>query len=325
MPVELWAFLYAGLAQALSPPGFSLPDWLAAPGREWPLFDAAVRLAAQKPSPHWRQAIEALTEVTAGSQERLRAEYQTLFVGTGSPPIWLYECHHIDGRIPGPSTFVVQSLYKKANLEFVGAELSDHAALELSFLAYLCEQEVQAKVGSYEWDTVRRLFIKKHAGRWLPDAARAMTRSKFPTWKAIGYLLIASVEQGTNRIVNQKPTNLLPEVSNREGCSLCGFCIQVCPTKALRIREDKHTTALWLLPPCCIQCSKCESVCETGGLTLTNWVADSPVLLQESQRGACSMCGSPTVSQAELEAIAARLGERPDWLFYCLECRSSLL
>jgi TorA maturation chaperone TorD len=326
MEVEIHrAAIYDGLAQALVPPGFDLPDWITKNGREWPLFDAAVRLAAKNSSSRWRQAIEALTEVTAGSLMSRCSEYETLFVGTGQPPIWLYECYHVDGKIPGPSTFAVKSLYERVGLKNEGAELADHAAFELYFLAFLCERGVQAGNTSSEWEFARQYFIKHHARRWLPSVGRSLIQSGYSAWAAIGHLLIASLEkEKVLRLTN--PVNKgIPQIANSDECSLCGFCVQVCPTKALRIRENNQTTELWVLPEYCISCRKCEQVCDRNLLSVYQSKPTEPVMLRGSLRATCPACGTQTVSQAEIAFITDQLGGHPVWLDFCLDCRHQLI
>ena len=316
---DILAAIYQALAQALSPPTYALPDWLRAPGRDWPLFEPAARLAARQADPRWGRAIESLADVKAASPARLRAEYDALFVGQGRPKIWLYESYHLNGRVPGPATFRVKSLYEQAGLESGSAELPDHAALELAFLAYLCDMEAQS--GESDWRTARRLFIKNHAGRWLPNVGRALMDCEYPAWRAVGHVLNASLARKPVR--HPKPLQVLrPALADGAACNLCGFCVQTCPTRALGIREDDATTALWLNADLCVGCERCVRVCPSEALALEG--AKSPsnlVLLRQSPRAACPHCGAFTVSQTEIETISAQLGEHPAWLDYCLDCR----
>lgn len=326
MPAGAFALLYQSLAETLAPATYGPPAWLNAPGREWPLFEPAVQIAAQQTDRRWGRAVEVLAAVRATSPTARRTEYEALFVGQGHPLIWLYESHHVNGRIPGPATFTVKSLYEQAGLETAGAELPDHAALELSFLAYLCQQECQC--ADSEWSAVRRLFIKKHAGRWLPGVGRALIHCEYPAWAAVGHLLIASLSPSLRRLPTHSELSeiLLPLIVDPSACNLCGFCVQSCPTSALGIREDAETTSLWLSAERCVRCEQCVHICTPGVLVLEAAEPSSNlVLLHQSQRAACPACGAPTVSQAELKSVAARLGEHPAWLDYCLDCRPLFL
>jgi len=302
---SLLAQVYAGLAEALAAP---MPGWLSAEGRGWPLYGSVLKLASRNENPLWQEAILKIAEVRQGGIHIRQEEYREIFHPCGGAPIGLYECQHVDGRFPGPATFAVKNIYALAGLAVEGAEMPDHAAVELAFLAHLCEQEARGGMDHADWCAARRLFIQNHAGKWLPRVGRALLRSGFPAWAALGQVLVACQV-------------LTPVIADVARCNLCGFCVQVCPTQALRIHEDDEKTELWLLPGTCVACHKCEQVCETGALMLSAVQAVDPVVLRRSDRAHCPYCGAPTVSRAELEAVAARLGKHPAWLDACLACR----
>ena len=114
-----------------------------------------------------------------------------------------------------------------------------------------------------------------------------------------------------------------------EDCILCGFCTQVCPTRALAVRENQEVTSLQLSARSCVGCGRCLPVCEPHVLRMeklppgeepgTGWKA-----LRNSPRATCKVCGKPLVSQAELAYVAARLGN-PDWLELCQDCRPGFI
>ncbi|PJB67581.1 MAG: hypothetical protein CO094_03610 [Anaerolineae bacterium CG_4_9_14_3_um_filter_57_17] len=317
--------LYSGLAETLASPGtLGLPAWMSLAGKEWPFFNEVTRLAAMIGTKAWTRAAVALSEVSSSALTTRQAEYEQLFVGATHPPIWLYESHYVDGRMLGPTTFALSKLYTACGLEADGAELPDHAALELSFLAYLARQESAAMdaVQIREWGETRKLFIKSHAGVWLPEVGKTLARSNYPAWVAIGLLLTASLTE--QKITPQLKTTspLLPQIKEMDKCILCGFCVQVCPTRALAIHEDRETTSLWLSSPLCVHCNKCMHVCpekviEMGEENLPSHL----ILLCESPRGICPKCGEPTFSQAEIKAVVDKIGN-PPWVEYCLKCRT---
>ncbi len=133
--------------------------------------------------------------------------------------------------------------------------------------------------------------------------------------------------------MNLQPASL-PTLPRAEDCTLCGFCVQVCPVRALAIRESESETLLILDAPACIGCSKCERICDTKALTLHTSYSMQPcpersrrdetrnIALRQSPRAACPACGKPTVSQAELDFVASKLGS-PEWLPLCLDCRAT--
>ncbi|MBL7164555.1 MAG: molecular chaperone TorD family protein [Anaerolineales bacterium] len=312
MSVEMLAEIYAGLAEALARPP---AGWLSAPGRGWPLYAPVVQLAAQSQDERWKQAVLQMAAVGAGSAESRQRELRESIT-----PGALYECQHVNGRFPGPATFAVKNLYARTGLVVEGAEMPDHATAELAFLAYLCEQEARGDADGDDWRAAQRLFIRNHAGKWLPEVGRALLRSASPAWAALGQVLVASLDVKRLR-KSLQTSEVFPYIAEAARCNLCGFCVQVCLTQALRMREDEQHTELWLLPKKCVGCHKCEQACDPGALTLTGEVQAEPRALRRSERAHCPHCGALTVSQAELEAVAARLGEHPAWLDTCLPCR----
>ncbi len=315
------ADLYAGLADVLAEAGRgSVPHWLKQPGRAWPLFAPAQELAARLDRPVLSQAVAAMATATGGSR---LAECKGLFVGNGRPPIMLYESWHIDGRFPSPTTFAVQAVYRQSGLDLAG-ELPDHAAVELEYLSFLTEWEEEDIGQAQKWRSARRRFLKEHANRWLPQVAQRLTQSNDEGWAAVGLLLTAVLTFSDRPRSNDTNTMLgLPTMTAVSDCTLCGFCAQICPTRALRMSEDKRTTRLYLLPEACIHCGKCTQVCDEQVMVMGGEmvVGETAVLLRESSRLACPLCGQPTVSQAEIDAIVHRLGEHPAWLDYCIQCR----
>lgn len=322
--------LYHALAEALAEP----PDWLALPGRAWPLFESAQRLAPESEAA--RNAIGAIAEIRAKPLAARRARYHALFVGPGRPRFWLYESAHRSGRLLGPETFAVEKLYRAAGLEVAGSELPDHASLELAFLAHLAEQAA---------DRSERWFIEQHAGRWLPELGRALARSGDEVYAPIGQVLAEWLEERAGcrvtSVVNaaaRRPriaprpmlhTPHLPILAEAESCTLCGFCVQVCPTRALAIYETASETTLALNAAACVGCGRCERFCTAHALEMKPVPREQPSVgswkvLRQSPRALCRGCGTPMVSRAELGFVAAHIGH-PMWLDYCAECRPLLM
>jgi NAD-dependent dihydropyrimidine dehydrogenase PreA subunit len=221
------------------------------------------------------------------------------------------------GRLLGPETLAVERLYRAAGLEVAGAELPDHVSLELAFLAYLVEQE--APSGRLE-----RSFIRRHAGRWMPELGLRLARSRDEAFGPVGDLLAGWINERLRPVMHPKKTrSALPVISQSQDCTLCGFCVQACPRHALKIFETGHETALTLLEEACTGCGKCERACDFGAIRLlpcTRGQGEGQRLLYSSPRLACPVCGTATVSRAEFEFVAARIG-RPDWLEICPGCR----
>lgn len=312
--------VYTSLSEVLMPSIHAgLPEWMALSGREWPFYEACIRLAGGLENPQLDQCALALSEVPISSLDRRLDEYEALFIGNGNPPIWLNESYYANGRIIGPILFSTLDMYQEAGLKIEGAELADHAGLELAFLAYLVDKEKNDPEFFREWKQARQLFIKNHCERWLPEVGRLMSRSIYPGWSAIGLLIIALFSSTVNNINNN---NALPNIAEPELCTLCGFCVQVCPTGALRIHEDEKNSSLHLETSLCNSCTNCMKICPEKVLLLSASLPDQTrILLRESPLARCSNCGDKTFSQAELDYTQKILGS-PEWLGYCLKCRS---
>jgi len=323
-PRALRADVYYALAEAFAPDG--PPEWLVRPGREWPLFAAAARLGQHSEAA--RRAVEVIAEIGAESLAARRARHAALFAGVGRPRFWLYESAHRSGRLLGPEAFVVERFYQMAGLEIVGAELPDHASLELAFGAFLAERQADDVERANQWQRVERRFIANHAGRWLPDLGRALARSEDVVYAPIGQLLADWLAESARPRRAATPSFRSPAIPRAEACTLCGFCVQVCPTRALAICESLTESVLVLSASACVGCAKCERVCGPGALKMSQLPlgrvsAGGRHVLRQSPRARCPGCGQPTVSEAELAYVATQIGH-PAWLDYCPECRFSL-
>jgi nitrate reductase assembly molybdenum cofactor insertion protein NarJ/Pyruvate/2-oxoacid:ferredoxin oxidoreductase delta subunit len=316
--------LYQGLAEALAEP----PSWLAGPGREWPLFELAV--AAAPTSEAVRRAAVAMAEIPADSLAARRRRYRALFGGAGRPRFWLHESAYRSGRIYGQDTLAVAKVYEAVGLTVSDAELPDHASLELAFLAFVAGQQEKDPSNAGQWRQLERRFITRHAGRWLPQLGQALAAAGDAVYGPIGQLLAGWLPESGQRPRRQPVGGVsLPGISEPELCGLCGFCVQVCPTRALAIRETESETILVLAVPACLACGHCIAVCDGRALRLAPpgdqaEVADGRINLRRSPRHKCPGCRQPTVSQAELDYVARQIGQ-PAWLAYCLDCRSGSL
>ena len=326
------ALISAGLAEVYRylsdvfayPSGGHLPDWFTLPGKDWPLLCNLKTLAEQRPFLGFGKAIYEITSLEGGSKRDRQQEYQDLFIGKKYPPIWLYESHYVDGRVPGPTTFVVQRLYSQAGLQVAGSELPDHASIEIAFLAHLIEQEAHDRENRKVWQSAQKLFLKNHLMRWLPEVIQRLINSEFIAWATIGHLSQAVFNMKPIRSKTPSANRDVPTITDVHGCSLCGFCVQTCPTRGFSIHENLHTSALWLSQDACNSCGKCITVCPEGVLKLTgNMNHTDKVVLRVSPRSSCPACGNPTISQAEIEYVSRRIGTA-EWLVYCLGCRQKI-
>ncbi len=316
------ARLYQALAEALAEPS----GWLSSSGYQWPLFASALEVADQEGQAAIRQVLPDLAAIPPESLGVRRERYGELFCGAGRPRLWLYESLARDGQLAGPRTLSLWTLYQAAGLAVAESELPDHASVELAFLAYLCEQEIGKPTEAAQWRRARRLFVKQHVGQWLPALGQALAHTRDPVYGPVGRLLVAVLNGEIHpRRTASRAARGLPTLLQPESCNLCSFCVQVCPTHALAIRETDEITKLVLADSGCIACGRCVRACMTNALQLS---AAAPYrgqrVLRQSPRAHCPSCGQPTVSQAELQEVAARIGA-PAWLDYCLDCRLLVL
>ena len=171
-----------------------------------------------------------------------------------------------------------------------------------------------------------RSFLKSHAGDWLKDVGRQMAASKDAVYEPIGQFLEAWLIEAENPQVRGR-RNEIPGIKRHELCILCGFCAQVCPTRALKIRDAASETGLLLTAANCTGCAKCISYCESGALEMRTGHrsesdrGDAVQVLFRSPRIRCTRCNSPTVSAAEIGYMVRVLGTH-SWLSLCPDCKA---
>ena len=320
----LRANLYLALAEVLAEP----PDWLMLDGRKWPLFEAALQLAEESEAA--RLAVVAMIEIGAESRKERQARYAGLFAGPGRPNVWLYESEALQGQLHTEVTLEVEQWYRAAGMSPTDGDLPDHASMELAFLAQLAGAQQEG------FDRFEKEFLERHALRWLPALGRALAASGDLVYATVGHLLagwLGEIDPRRPRsglvkaLGNARQVPAL-EVDEVDGCTLCGFCMQICPTKALVVRENDELTALHFSTKLCVGCGKCVRVCDPHVLRMNeNLTLEAGGIawkvLRQSARPRCKKCGKSMVSQAELNFVAERLGH-PDWLDVCLDCRPSL-
>lgn len=133
--------------------------------------------------PSWKAFLDALRRLPQRQSGGLQAEYVRLFGLDGA-----------GGRSPTESAFVteepgqaaavllaVEREYAAQGLAAAGlsGEPPDHAAVELEFMAALCDREAaawQRDPSDAGWPVLvrERRFLRRHLGRWFPLLARAV-------------------------------------------------------------------------------------------------------------------------------------------------------
>jgi len=302
------ADLYALLAETFAEP----PDWMSLPGWEWPLFETVISLASEFEAA--RRHLDLLACIPS-EEPNLRRERYTAIFASGKPRFWLYESAATMGKILGPQTFEIARLYRNAGLEPTGAELPDHISFELAFLSHLAGSPQEKE------------FLKSHAS-WMIDLGRALSRSGDGVYASLGALLadwLESVLAPAPLHAKEGKRVSVPTLPRPNDCTLCGFCVQVCPTHALKVLEDTKSTSLVLEATDCIHCGKCEKICEFHAMKMSHpTISDTRrQTLRKSPQVQCQKCGQPVVSRAEMDYIVSQIGEAA-WQHLCLDCRPGL-
>ena len=143
----------------------------------------AAKLAFYGPLEQFLRRIESLTPPET---QELQESYRTLF-GNGTPrrSIPLCESAYLDPALLA-SGWVMADLERGYAAEGLSTsptrgEASDHAAVELEFVSFLCAQEARAwRAGGapavLELVSRQNEFLEQHPGRWFPLLARAVAR-----------------------------------------------------------------------------------------------------------------------------------------------------
>ncbi|MFN3984609.1 MAG: 4Fe-4S dicluster domain-containing protein [Rhodocyclaceae bacterium] len=100
-------------------------------------------------------------------------------------------------------------------------------------------------------------------------------------------------------------------VVDRQACTLCMACPQVCPTRALGDAGDRP--ALFFTEDVCVQCGLCAKACPEQAITLKprfdfDWEARrKPRLLNEEEPFCCISCGKPFATQSVIGRMVEKL------------------
>ncbi len=117
-----------------------------------------------------------------------------------------------------------------------------------------------------------------------------------------------------------------------EGCTMCRSCVNICPTHAFKLDDEKHTLEFRYMS--CVACGMCETACPESVITLhRDLILDKEafayqVMVQDEMVG-CLQCGKEYITKRALAAIQAKVGmmeafleDRADLLLMCPDCRA---
>lgn len=153
-------------------------------------------------------------------QLELAAEYAGLFLG-----VWKVPAHPSESAYKNPEHLIMQKprddvlrIYRSMGLEKASeyTEPEDHIAIELQFMAYLCEKtstalrngNLQEAKKSLE---VQRDFLNKHLGSWVPKlAADILKAARREFYKAVAKITKGYVEMDKEAVSEMIDTLALP-------------------------------------------------------------------------------------------------------------------
>lgn len=169
------AVAYRLFAALFLPPDERRWLWLVETARELRSLDAALSSFAFFPS--WDRLLRVIEASNPESVAQWSVEYTRLFiVGRGAEICSPYESSYAaaSAEQAGMAAALVARAYARAGVEAArrGLEDPDHVAVELEFLAYLCQREAAAWSSRDTHQALRalaeeRTFLRQHLGRWF--------------------------------------------------------------------------------------------------------------------------------------------------------------
>ncbi len=129
----------------------------------------------------WRELLDVLQGLSGVNTAAIQEEYVQIFmVNPDYAPCLPYESAYAEeGSNPGWTAVELEREYAAAGLALASSlrEAPDHAAVELEFMAFLCNQEASAWEARHLDEGIDALkrqsaFLEGHLGRWFPVFAR---------------------------------------------------------------------------------------------------------------------------------------------------------
>lgn len=134
----------------------------------------------------------------------LAAEYADLFLGIAGKPPHPSESVYAgkEQLVMGKARDEVLDAYRKAGLDKAKefTEPEDHIAIELNFMALLCQRTADAlessnKKEASEYLRIQKDFIEKHLSRWVPQLTKDISeQTEVPFYKGIAMITAGFIE-----------------------------------------------------------------------------------------------------------------------------------
>lgn len=160
-------------------------------------------------------------------------------------------------------------------------------------------------------------FLQTEAGLLLPLPSRApvaelgsWTRFKRLAW-IDSLRQLAANSPGLTQVLSTDASLGAVQV-NQATCTLCFACVNVCPTRALKNKQDTQPQLVFQ-ESACVQCGLCVAACPEHALSLVPRVAlralsqMSSVVIQQDALFKCTSCGTPFISEKMLASSLKRL------------------
>lgn len=161
--------------------------------------------------------------------------------------------------------------------------------------------------------------LQRFAAYAAPDEKRTLVRL------AVEHLVTAAGAQ--KKQVKLPPGAPFGEIKvDRQACTLCMGCVDVCPVNALR--DGAGLPQLNFSEASCVQCGLCEKACPEDAIRLgPRFLFDADARqatrrLNEEQPFCCISCGKPFATRSMLDAMQRKL--EGHWMFESEEARKRL-
>lgn len=148
-----------------------------------------------------------------GTPEELLVEYARLFVGPSALPAPPYgSCYLEGGRVMGKSTLDVERWFSRQGLMLLPGfkELPDHIAVEMNFMSFLSDFELEAlDAGDREraimYRSEQERFLTAHPLTWVPSFTAAVEKnSRLPYYSAAAGILRHALFQEEKYLTGQQ-------------------------------------------------------------------------------------------------------------------------
>lgn len=134
---------------------------------------------------------EALNKPDDTLLNELAEEYAALFIVSGGLPP--YESVRLKGLLYQEPSIEVERLYERCGLILKDKWkkiFPDHLGLELEFMGYLCDREVEAEDSDItKWQEYQREFFENHLSRWCFEYLDDLEKCAYhPFYKEVAQL-----------------------------------------------------------------------------------------------------------------------------------------